>query len=348
MRPTLKGLPLLLRLSVLVGGGKGVPTVRGLSPFVFWPLIVLLLVGPSAPAFGAMPTVEARVDTARLTLGDPFRLFLIMRHEYSQKADVPSLQEVLADFSISDIKRADPIISEGIVEQVIEYELRSFQLGEQQIPPLEISFIDADATRLIRSTEPVDLEVLSVLQEGEQGPRDIKPPVAVPGGIPIWLAGMLAALAVVGIMAAIYWWLNRRQAPPVAAVAPPPINYEAEFKRIAGLGLVNKGQFKEHYSQLSELLRQFIEQYLKVDALEQTTSELRHALQDTDLPTPLVGALEHFLNEADLVKFARFQPLLENAHQAPAKGVDLVRSIKEHLKEMQRRALTVNAEAAVS
>ena len=95
-------------------------------------------------------------------------------------------------------------------------------------------------------------------------------------------------------------------------------------------------------------LLEFIEAYLRVDALEQTTSELQRALLDTDLPRPLLVKAERFLNEADLVKFARYQPLLENALQAPEQGVDLVHSIKGHLQEQRQRAQAVRAEETIS
>ena len=298
-----------------------------------------------APAFSALPEVEARVDMNQLTLGESFRFFLLLRYEPGQRVDVPALQDILKDFVVGDIKRPEPAALADTVKQVIEYKLQSFQMGEQQIPSLEIAFIDIDGGRLTRSTESIDLEIVSVLQQGEDGPRDIKPPIEIYGGIPLWLAGILAALAVGGIMALIFWLLNRRQdSEIIAATPPPPTDYEAEFRRIAALGLADKGQFKEHYSQLTELLRRFVEEYLQVEALELTTNELYQALMHADLPKDLVDAVEAFLNEADLVKFAKFKPALENAHLAPTRGVELVRSSKEYLKEQRQRALQLSAE----
>jgi hypothetical protein len=72
--------------------------------------------------------------------------------------------------------------------------------------------------------------------------------------------------------------------------------------------LIASGEFGTYYTRLSEALRRFIEQRTKVEAMERTTFEIRRDLIAVRMTEREVLDVEHFLNHADLVKFAKFEP----------------------------------------
>ena len=293
---------------------------------VFW-LLGGVWLGSVTPLPALLPVVEIGVDTTRVTLGDPIQLNLLLRHRPDERPALPSLGKILQDASVREVAIAEPRVVEGVVETNLHYELRLYALGTREIPALPVSFIQASGDTLVRTTRPLAIEVLSVRSEGEENLRDIEPPVEIPGGIPQWLAVMFAVLVLVGLIFVLLWFLDRRKIPSENAIPPEPIDYLAEFERIAGMGLLERGDYKTYYSLLSDNLRRHLEESLRIDALEQTTTEITIALKLTDLEAGIAREIGSFLAAADLVKFARFIPDLENTRRAPEAGMAIVRAL---------------------
>ena len=93
------------------------------------------------------------------------------------------------------------------------------------------------------------------------------------------------------------------------------------------MGLVEKGAYRELYTRLSDVLRHFIEDVLRIEAMERTTAELDRDLYDTDLDEDTIERVAAFLSLADLVKFARHRPGAKIASAA----VDAVRDLFDRL-----------------
>ena len=292
----------------------------------FWLLGGLWLAG-SAPLAALLPTVEIAVDTTRATLGDPIQLNLLIRHRPDEKPALPSLAKLLQDAAVREVASSEARLADGVVETKLHYELRLYALGTREIPALPLHFIQASGDTLVRTTAPLAIEVLSVRSEGEENWRDIEAPVEIPGGVPLWLAVMLAALVLVGLIFAILWFLERRKIAPESAIPPEPIDYLAEFARIAAMGLIERGDYKTYYTLLSDNLRRHLEENLRIDAMEQTTTEISMALKMNAIEGGIAREIGSFLAAADLVKFARFAPDPENARRAPQTGMAIVRAL---------------------
>jgi len=198
----------------------------------------------------------------------------------------------------------------------------------------------------VRSTAPVDIQVVGVRSQGDSLLRDIKPPVRVGGGIPLW-AVVAVVICVVGLIGAgTYWWMMHRDRPVPVAAPPPPIDHAAEFVRIAGLGLLERGEYKQYYALLADNLRGYLELRLGVEAMELTTAEIVDQLRAKDLGWTLIGGVESFLGTADLVKFAKMVPDMDHARRAPEAGVALVQRIDRWAADQRAAARHAEMERA--
>ena len=301
--------------------------------------LVVLAEGLHAQA----PRAEATLDTAAARVGDPIRLTLTLHHDATARPEAPDLSQILRDFAPRCAGWNQREVATGF-ELAQECELRLYELGLHEVPAVAVPFVTAAGDTLLRATQPLAIEVISARSEGEDQPRDIKPPVLVSGGVPLWVVVVIGLLALV-LCALGGVWLWRRRTRPLEPPPPPePIDYAAEFARIAACGLLERGEFKTYYSLLAENLRRFLEQSLTIEAMEQTTSELADALREAEVDAALQQRILDYLGEADLVKFARFHPALDAARRAPDVGLALLRAIEEAIAT---RAAETHAEHPV-
>lgn len=282
--------------------------------------LVLLAAGLRAQA----PRVEAVLDTAVARVGDPIRLTLTLHHDATVHPQVPDLPQILRDFAP---RCADWRQREGALAR--ECELRLYELGVREVPAVAVPFVTAAGDTLLHATQPLALEVISARSDGEDQLRDIKPPVLISGGVPLWVVVAAGLVALVLCVLGGAWLWRRRSRTPALAPPPEPVDYAAEFARIAESGLLERGELKAYYSLLAENLRRFLEQSLAIEAMEQTTSELADALGGTPVDESLRLQIIDYLGAADLVKFARFHPALDAARRAPEAGLALLRAIEE-------------------
>jgi hypothetical protein len=189
-----------------------------------------------------------------------------------------------------------------------------------------VVFTRSEGDTSIRTAGPVEVEIVALREADDGELRDIKSPVGVPGGIPLWLAAVTVFVAL-GVASGFIWWSRHRHR-SIGQVPSPPalrVDYAAEFTRIAAMGLLERGAFKIYYSLIAQNLRRFLEQECpEVEALEQTTEEIARALEGLELSPEAVQEIIDFLSAADLVKFAHAEPSLEAARQASEVGRRIV------------------------
>ncbi len=150
--------------------------------------------------------------------------------------------------------------------------------------------------------------------------KDVKPPLDEPS---LWWLWLLVAALLVVIAAVAYWWLGPKKKKETDVPRLPP--WEEANQRLADLhkrGLVESGQHAIYYTILSGILRRYIEDRFHIKAPEMTTEEFIVSLKlSAALNEPQKNILTAFLTSADMVKFAKLAPSVQDAHE----GFNLVK-----------------------
>jgi hypothetical protein len=133
-----------------------------------------------------------------------------------------------------------------------------------------------------------------------------------------WLIGVLAF---VGVGLGLWFLYKKYKEKPILPIVqkvvhPPHIIAERLLKELKIKQLWEKGDIKEYYSELSYILRGYLEDAFKIPALESTTDELMRlmnsekmgAFQSLDKSDSLIEKIQDLLQTADLAKFAKVIP----------------------------------------
>lgn len=262
--------------------------------------------------------VALTADRATLGLADRFQLTLTIEAPTGTEVTLPEAAAQLGSFIV---RGQTPIASTSVAPQTQRwqqvYTLEAGATGEQAVPPLTLSFREAnaapDAAPTQLQTEPLPITVTSVLPENADvmAPQDIAPPIALtPPGLPpwIWIVAVVLGLALTG---GLLWWLRRRRQRPVSPPPPRPAHVLAleALQRLQRDNLMEPQTIEPFYVRLSSILRRYTEWRFRLRAPEQTTEEfLADALVSGGLIATHRDLLSAFLYQCDLVKFARHQP----------------------------------------
>lgn len=299
---------------------------------------------PTAPVTTSV-TVRASVDHGQITIGDPIRYTVEVSAAADTEVLIPVLSGSLGDFAIGDFGELPSRKEDGRIVVARWYTLTIFATGDHLVPAPKVQYRVAGEEMREAEGNEVLIGVTSVLgpEKAAADIRDIKPPEEVPVD---WRPYAIAAAVVVAIGllgAGLYHLLNRPRRQRRVPVAPPHETALAALNTLRALHLVEHGKIEEYYVRLSAIVRRYLEDRFSVRAPEMTTEEFLVAVAgDGRLASPHRRLLGDFLSQADLVKFARHLPTVQdtdNAHAAARRFIEDTRpAVAGHSAEGARAA----------
>ena len=148
--------------------------------------------------------------------------------------------------------------------------------------------------------------------------RDIRPPLELPPDYTL-LFILLGILILVGIFFLVHFLIRQSKLPKKISTPPKP-SWELALERLNLLqrqNLPQKGHTKEYFSQLSDIVRRYMEDRFHIRAPEMTTDEFLRSLKDANgLTDEHKNFLKDFLNSCDMVKFAKYGPTVKEMDES--------------------------------
>ncbi|WP_405610743.1 BatD family protein [Polaribacter sp. Asnod1-A03] len=289
--------------------------------------IFYILLFISTISFAQEPMVKAEIDTTNIRIGEQFNLKISV--DETQNVILPKLQ--LQGLEIIDSTKVDTVKNSLIRKYILTgFDSGAFYIPQQQVfvknqAYLTDSLLVNVATVAIDTTKVKKFPIKSIKAEPYTF-DDFK----------IYIYILLAALAIIGFW--IYWFVIRKRKKvedePTYRALPP---YEEAIFKLNELDeklLWQNNKVKEYYSELTEIVRGYIERELNVPALEKTTDEVLDMLKDfKDAETiqtseDTIKKLKDLLREADLVKFAKSKPLALEIEEDRKDAQDIVSNLK--------------------
>jgi hypothetical protein len=293
----------------------------------FTALLFGLLLAAASP-LRAQSTATVQVDSTRMTVGDRITMTVTVEHPAGATVGWPDSVD-LAPFEVLEAHVAPSSGEGGTTRSSATFALTAFELGTLEIPSLELVVTAADGTEEVVSTSPFGVEVVSVGKDESGDIRDIRGPLGLPMSplrmallilLPLLLAALLFVVA--------RRLRSRRDETPRPALGPlprPPHEVALEsLAALAGSGMLERGEVKEYHIEASDILRTYVEGRFRVAALEMTTHEVLAGLEGVGSEPRFREGLRAFLEQCDLVKFAKVRPGIDASRQLLELGRRLV------------------------
>ena len=284
--------------------------------------------------------VSVTTDTTNIRIGEQFLFKIVIKDTanviFPEKLENLTSLEVVKDVKIDTFKNS----------LIKKYMMTGFDSGAFYIPTQQIFIKNraylSDSVLINVATVAVDttkqkMFPIKAIQSEPLIYDDFKPYI-------IWV---VLGILLIGLF--IYYLKNRKK-PEIKEVeiinTLPP--FEEALEKLQELDnklLWQNNEIKKYYSELTEIIRVFIEKELEIPALEITTHELVSLLSDYNNPKNIKPAketirkLNALLQEADLVKFAKSTPLSHEIEEDrrdaekvlnDLKPIPLIEEIKEN------------------
>ncbi|AKU89986.1 hypothetical protein AKJ08_0373 [Vulgatibacter incomptus] len=286
--------------------------------------------------------LTAKAEPSRVALGRPFVYEIEIRHEPSDRYELPKPLTL----GNASVRKAETEASEegGVAITRFRIEASIFDsLGDAALPDIVLQVRSKDGAKVLRvpgapvtivgSTEETELA-------GSRPPQEVR----VPSYTLVWIglgAGVAIALAV-----AVWRRLARTKA---GGETLPRQSAEeralAALRDLEGLGLASAGKGREHYFRLSEVMRSYLLEAAGIAAPDMTSEELRAALEKQHVPGLAVPAFELWLGRADLARYAGATVMAEDAAADLGHAREMVQAVAAAIREVERSA--EGAEAAI-
>ncbi|MFA5975278.1 MAG: hypothetical protein WC859_03840 [Elusimicrobiota bacterium] len=279
-----------------------------------------------SPKETEVPSLQAQVQPSTARLGDLVALDIRVTHPPELIIDSPSFTRSLGEFEVYSSTTLPA--ERGATKWVDHFQaqLQCFATGPQLLPGVEVPWRDPMG-HVSRLKTP---EMTVTIEEVPPGPKDkgdirgIKGVIGPVAASPWW---WLLGAVVIGVGAFVLWKKRKRvlAGPPPPAPVPPDEAALQKLREIEATGWLEAGKIKEFYIALSDIVRAYLEGAFHVQALERTTNELlRDLRKKPDFPGVHQMTVKEFLEDCDLVKFAKFRPDASEARRQLAVAIKFV------------------------
>ena len=265
--------------------------------------------------------LSVRLSTNVVRVGDVFRMTLTAVHPKTDMLTVPELAQG-KDIMVRNHQVKKQPLTGDRVRTTLNYDLTSFVVGEHTVSTDAVQFVHGDGTTTTVPFPSAKFDVRSMLTAANTPSRDIKGLAHWPGVFPRWITGLLliAALAAMAALA-VHRFLTK---PRVILQYPPPLEpHKVALNALRDLlakGWIESENAEPFYIELSSIIRRYLEHRFGLRAPERTTEEfIREAATSRLLSSDHQLLTSEFLEQCDLVKFARHRPVrydMQNGYNA--------------------------------
>lgn len=276
-------------------------------------------------------TVDAKIDSLQILIGEQTKITLEVSTDADKRAIFPVYTDtIVKGVEIIDIAKPDTQYLNDRKRLLIkqEYTITSFDSALYYLPPMQVLVDNKPylSKALALKVYSVPLDTLRFY-----GP---KPVMAAPFVWKDWYGVMACGILLIPFGFLLVYLIMRifDNKPIIRKVKvepklPPHQLALQEIERIKAEKVWQKGMQKEYYTELTDALRGYIKDRFGFNALEMTSSEIIAKLLEVN-DKDAIADLRSLFETADLVKFAKHNPLMNENDANLINAIDFINETK--------------------
>lgn len=293
-------------------------------------LLSILMIAFSARCPVLAQVVKAEVNRDKIFIGEQIRLKITLQSERRIPAWF-QFPDSINHLLILNRSKIDTILNGRYTNYHQTLTITSFDSGRWEFPSLAVASIN-------KSTNPVMIDVMPVDVSKLQDYHDIKEIEEVKQENNATIIAIIAAITLLSI-AMVYWYIRKRKKLPVQTPLSknnlsPLQQALAELEKLHHQELYENGQVKKHYTELTNISRNFFHSFLQQPTLQQTTDEWMVSLQSLPVNIESKTLFIQLLRLSDAVKFAKYLPPADENERS----IETTRSMLNIVAQMQQNA----------
>ena len=288
--------------------------------------------------------VSASIDSVQMFIGEQARLTIkaIQPQDYTLQFPIFS-DSIASNLELVSTLKPDTVQLENEKLQISNsYIVTAFDSALIYIPGFELKA--GEETYL---TNPISIKIVDMpVDTTQQAITDIKNVYQPPIDWMFYLTIVGSILLALVLLALVIYLVNKylksrknKDTEPEQEPIDPRKAHEIAYEELEVLRqkqLWQSQQFKAYYTELTEILRRYISNRYAIDAMEQTSddiiSEFRRNKELKEKKEE-IKLLSDVLQVADLVKFAKWQPLPDECERSFHQVTQFIDNTKEVITE---------------
>lgn len=279
-------------------------------------------------------TVEAKIDSLQIYIGEQAKIQLEISIDSKQNAVFPQFRDTLIrGIEILETSKPDTQYLNNRERLLIkqEYTITSFDSALYYIPPMEVLVDNKEYKSNSLALKVYSLEVNADKPDEFFGLKEVMRPAFA------WedWRGLiiLSVFAIPLLILLIYLIVRARDNKPiirrikVEPKLPPHVLAMQEIERVKAEKTWQKDEPKGYYTELTDIIRTYISDRFGFNALEMTSSEIIAKLIEVN-KTEDLNDLKILFQTADLVKFAKHKPLMNENDANLINAIEFINETK--------------------
>ncbi len=293
------------------------------------------------------------IDTNNVKIGEQIKVKLKVKLDSSYKLIWTQLpKDSIGKIEIISVSKVDTIIDSIYKLYKQELLVTSFDSGSYEIPSFNFLYEKAgfDLPYPI-STNPMYLNFATVEVDTTLDIKDIKGPLDAPWTFEEFLPYLLIFLGVVLLIWIGIVLYNKFKKSDIVLIKQRPKPTEPahiialrELRRVESQRIWTNGKFKEYHSEISEIIRTYIEHRFNIIALEMTTQEINDKVNEFDILDEAKLKLRQVLELSDLAKFAKYEPIASENELCVANAIEFVNLTAQLIENSDNTSSNVKKE----
>ncbi len=286
-------------------------TIKNLSNYIF--LIFCICTFTFRVHAQNDATVNAKIDARNITVGDQVKLFIEAKHNTQSSIKWANIPDSFNSLEVVEKGKIDTITQGNLIIYKQRLLITGFDSGSFKIPHFVFLVIPSSGIGYNLQTDSFQINVNTVAVDTSQSFRPIKGIMAVPASWKDYIGWITGGVLLLALIILLIRYFTKKK--PEAAIIPkiPDETLQQKtlrlLKELEAEKLWQQNQIKEYYTQLTDILRGYIEERFNTPAMELTTDELLTQSHKHKEMSVHYDQLAHILNTADLAKFAKAEPL---------------------------------------